>query len=196
VVRLTGSVPIADEEFTLTDRAALMATLMMAILATLWAAVRSKRSWLRSDHARHRPGDHDGHRACRFGRFNVISVAFIPLFVGIGVDFGIQYSVRYRTERHEKRDLMSALTRAGEIMGPPLTLAALATAACFYSFAPTSFAGVAELGFIAGNGMIIAYLSGTLLRYAETDELSEGRDQPIRGADRLVQKTGARSSSD
>src|ERR1044071_7330587 len=42
-VRLTGSVPIADEEFlTLTDRATLMAVLMIsAILATLFAAVRS-----------------------------------------------------------------------------------------------------------------------------------------------------------
>ena len=33
------------------------------------------------------------------GTLNVISVAFIPLFVGIGVDFGIQYCVRYRAER-------------------------------------------------------------------------------------------------
>ena len=166
-VRLTGSVPIADEEFlTLTDRAVLMVTLMMsAILATLWAAVRSAKivaAILITLFAGLAITTAIG--LAVVGRFNVISVAFIPLFVGIGVDFGIQYSVRYRAERHEKRELMPALTRAGEIMGPPLTLAALATAACFYSFAPTSFAGVAELGFIAGNGMIIAYLlSGTLL---------------------------------
>jgi hopanoid biosynthesis associated RND transporter like protein HpnN len=166
-VRLTGSVPIADEEFlTLTDRAVLMTTLMMsAILTTLWAAVRSAKivaailitlfTGLAITTAM---------GLAVVGRFNVISVAFIPLFVGIGVDFGIQYAVRYRTERREHNDLMRGLTRAGEIMGPPLTLAALATAACFYSFVPTSFAGVAELGFVAGNGMIVAYLlSGTLL---------------------------------
>ena len=29
-----------------------------------------------------------------FHRFNLISVAFIPLFVGLGIDFGIQFSVR------------------------------------------------------------------------------------------------------
>ena len=34
-----------------------------------------------------------------FHRFNVISVAFIPLFVGLGIDIGIQFSVRYRAER-------------------------------------------------------------------------------------------------
>ena len=196
-VRLTGSVPIADEEFlTLTDRAALMATLMIsAILATLWAAVRSAKivaAILITLFAGLAITTAIGLAAV--GRFNVISVAFIPLFVGIGVDFGIQYSVRYRTERHEKRDLMHALTRAGEIMGPPLTLAALATAACFYSFAPTSFAGVAELGFVAGNGMIIAYLlSGTLLPALlklmhPKGEAGEIGIAHLAGADRLVHK--------
>jgi hopanoid biosynthesis associated RND transporter like protein HpnN len=196
-VRLTGSVPITDEEFlTLTDRAALMATLMMsAILATLWAAVRSAKivaailiTLLTGLAITTAIG------LAAVGRFNVISVAFIPLFVGIGVDFGIQYSVRYRAERHQKRDLIPALTQAGAIMGPPLTLAALATAACFYSFAPTSFAGVAELGFIAGNGMIIAYLlSGTLLPALlklmhPKGEAGEIGIAQLAGADRFVHK--------
>jgi hopanoid biosynthesis associated RND transporter like protein HpnN len=196
-VRLTGSVPITDEEFlTLTDRAALMATLMMsAILATLWAAVRSAKivaAILITLFIGLAITTAIGLAAV--GRFNVISVAFIPLFVGIGVDFGIQYSVRYRAERHEKRDLIPALTQAGAIMGPPLTLAALATAACFYSFAPTSFAGVAELGFIAGNGMIIAYLlSGTLLPALlklmhPRGEAGEIGIAQLAGADRFVYK--------
>jgi predicted RND superfamily exporter protein len=33
------------------------------------------------------------------GRLNLISVAFIPLFVGLGVDFGIQICVRFNAER-------------------------------------------------------------------------------------------------
>ena len=39
------------------------------------------------------------------GSLNPISVAFAVLFVGIGVDFGIQYSVRYREERYRDNDL-------------------------------------------------------------------------------------------
>jgi hypothetical protein len=98
------------------------------------------------------------------GTFNVISVAFVPLFVGIGVDFGIQYTVRYRAERHALGDLEPALIQAGKSMGPSLALAAMATAACFYSFVPTDYSGLAELGLIAGSGMIIAFLlSGTML---------------------------------
>jgi hypothetical protein len=166
-LRLTGPVPIADEEFlSLTDRAVLMAVLMMsAILLTLWAAVRSAKivaAILITLFAGLAITTAIGLAA--IGQFNVISVAFIPLFVGIGVDFGIQYSVRFRAERLEHRGLEPGLMQAGAIMGPPLTLAATATAACFYSFMPTSFSGVAELGFIAGNGMLIAYvLNGTLL---------------------------------
>ena len=35
------------------------------------------------------------------GALNMISVAFAVLFVGLGVDFGIQFCVRYRAERHD-----------------------------------------------------------------------------------------------
>jgi hypothetical protein len=65
------------------------------------------------------------------GAFNPISVAFAVLFVGVGADFAIQYSVRYRAQRHEKVDLKSALVGAARLVGAPLTLAALAAAADF-----------------------------------------------------------------
>jgi hopanoid biosynthesis associated RND transporter like protein HpnN len=91
------------------------------------------------------------------GAFNLISVYFAVLFVGIGLDFGIQYSVRYRAERHEIGDLKQAVRHAGFYVGAPLTLAGFATAAGFLSFLPTDYRGVSELGLIAGCGMLIAY---------------------------------------
>jgi hopanoid biosynthesis associated RND transporter like protein HpnN len=97
------------------------------------------------------------------GTLNLISVYFAVLFVGIGVDFGIQFSVRYRAERHEVNDLETALRRAGKFVGVPLTLAAAATAAGFFSFLPTNYRGVSELGFIAGFGMLIALASSITL---------------------------------
>ena len=96
--------------------------------------------------------------------FNIISIAFVALFVGIGVDFGIQFCVRYRHERFVVHDLQQALICAGRSVGTPLALAAAATAAGFFSFLPTSYVGVAELGLVAGIGMIVAFvLSITLL---------------------------------
>ena len=44
------------------------------------------------------------------GALNMISVAFAVLFVGIGVDFAIQFSVRYRAERHDVPELRPALS--------------------------------------------------------------------------------------
>src|ERR1700685_1859232 len=92
------------------------------------------------------------------GAFNLISIAFFVLFVGLGVDFGIQFSLRCRSERHEQNDLRGALRSAARKVGAPLTLAAAATAVGFFSFIPTDYKGLSELGLIAGCGMLIAFL--------------------------------------
>ncbi len=97
------------------------------------------------------------------GALNVISVAFFVLFVGLGVDFGLQFSVRYRAERHEYGALRPALRSAARKAGVPLALAAAATAVGFSSFMPTSYRGLSELGQIAGGGMIIAFLTSITL---------------------------------
>ncbi|MEI9995461.1 MAG: MMPL family transporter [Rhizomicrobium sp.] len=165
-VRLTGPVPLSDEEFaTLAERAALMGLAMMAaVLATLWLAVRSFKiiacilltlvAGLAITMALGLAVAHV---------FNIISIAFVALFVGLGVDFGIQFCVRYRYERFVGNDLRKALSCAGRSVGMPLALAAGATAAGFFSFVPTDYAGVAQLGEVAGIGMIVAFTLGITL---------------------------------
>lgn len=160
-IRLTGPVPLSDEEFaTLAERADLMGVLMMlAVTLTLWLAVKSFRiifcilvalvTGLALTMAL---------GLAAVGVFNIISIAFVALFVGLGVDFGIQFCVRYRAERRGAGDLDTALIRAGRGVGTPLALAAAATAAGFFSFLPTNYIGVAELGLIAGIGMIVAFI--------------------------------------
>jgi len=160
-VRLTGPVPLADEEFaTITDRVTLMVTAMMAgVLLTLWLALKSFRlifAILVTLFAG--LGITMGFGLALVGVFNIISIAFIALFVGLGVDFGIQFAVRYRHERHHEDQLATALEQTGRGVGIPLALAAAATAAGFFSFLPTTYTGVAELGKVAGLGMVVAFL--------------------------------------
>jgi hopanoid biosynthesis associated RND transporter like protein HpnN len=93
------------------------------------------------------------------GSFNLLSVAFAVLFVGLGVDFGIQFSVRYRSERFKDDNLPAALAMAAHHVAVPLSLAAMATAAGFMSFLPTDYLGLSELGQIAGVGMLVAFFS-------------------------------------
>ena len=165
-LRLTGPVPLADEEFaTIKQNAALNATVtIVVVLFILWMALR----WARIIFAvfvnlavglsiTAAVG------LLMVGTLNLISVYFAVLFVGLGVDFGLQYSVRYRAERHDVDDLHAALLQAGRRAGAPLTLAALATAAGFLSFLPTAYRGVSELGLIAGVGMLIAFLTSVTL---------------------------------
>jgi hopanoid biosynthesis associated RND transporter like protein HpnN len=166
-VRLTGPVPLQDEEFaTLGQGAGLIATLAIsAIVIMLWFATRSVRliaAVLITTIIGLVSAAAVG--LAIFHRFNVISVAFIPLFVGLGIDFGIQFSVRFRAEHRDGVGVGGALDAAGAGMGRSLALAATAIASGFLAFAPTDYVGVSQLGVIAGCGMFIALLlSLTLL---------------------------------
>ena len=165
-VRLTGPVAIADEEFgSLADGAALNSVLtVVAVLIILWLALRSGKiifAVVTSLFAGLAITSALG--LAMVGALNLISVAFAVLFVGIGVDFGIQFAVRYRRERHLNNDLDAALATAASATAKPLLLAAAATAAGFYAFLPTEYIGVSELGLIAGTGMIVAYLTSVTL---------------------------------
>jgi uncharacterized protein len=166
-VRLTGAVPLQDEEFaTLAERVVLIACLAGgAIILMLWFAVRSP--WLiASILATTLVGlvMATALGLALFHRFNVISVAFIPLFVGMGIDFGIQFSVRYRAERGAASDVGVALEATGRTMGKSLTLAAAAIGVGFLAFTPTAYYGVSQLGMIAGLGLLAALaLNLTLL---------------------------------
>ena len=165
-IRLTGPVPLADEEFgTLAEGALLNASVMMfAIVVLLWIALRSLRlvaAILLSLAVGLFVTAAIGLLA--FGAFNLISVAFAVLFVGLGVDFCIQFCVCYRAKRYATGELYLALRDAGGEVGGALALAAASTAAGFYAFLPTEYRGVSELGAIAGTGMIVAFVASITL---------------------------------
>lgn len=166
-VRTTGEVPLADEEFaTLEENIGWVGAVMaLAMLVTLWFAVRSAKTVaaiLVTIVAGLIVTTALGLLAV--GALNLISVAFIPLFVGLGVDFGIQIAVRFNAERLDGSATGPALERAATALGAPLALAAGAVFLGFGAFLPTDYVGIAELGIIAGLGMLVAlFASVTLL---------------------------------
>jgi uncharacterized protein len=174
-LRLTGPVPMADDEFaTIKENAGLNATVTVVIvLFILWMALR----WFRIIFAVFASlvvglAVTAALGMLMVGTLNLISVYFAVLFVGLGVDFGLQFSVRYRAERHEVDNVHEALLQSGRRAGAPLTLAALATAAGFLSFLPTDYKGVSELGLIAGVGMLIAFFTSITLLPAMLSRLN------------------------
>ena len=159
-VRITGQVPIDDDEFsTVADGFGLNGAITaVVVLLIIYSALKSIKI-VAAVFATVIVG-----LAITFavglllvGALNLISVAFAVLFVGIGVDFGIQFSVRYKAERYDHPDFDKALAMGAAKVGRPLALAAMATTAGFYAFLPTTYRGVSELGEIAGTGMIIAF---------------------------------------
>jgi hopanoid biosynthesis associated RND transporter like protein HpnN len=159
-VRITGQIPLADEEFATVAQGALAGTLISVALIALWLLL-AVRGWrlivpilltlvlglLLTT----------GFAAMAVGTLNLVSVAFAILFVGIAVDFAIQFSVRYRDSRRRLPDPAAALRDTAHGVGPQILVAGTAVAAGFLAFVPTDFSGVAELGLIAGVGMLVAF---------------------------------------
>ena len=182
-VRLTGPVPIANEEFaTVADGAVLNGIgTVLVVLLILWMALHSPKIILAvfinlfiGLSITTAVG------LMMVGSLNLLSVAFAVLFVGLGVDFGIQYSVRYRSERFKSDDLSAALVQAAERSAVPLSLAAMATAAGFLLVPPTDYKGVSELGEIAGVGMLVAFLSSITVLPALLSLLNPpGEKEPV-----------------
>ena len=90
------------------------------------------------------------------GTLNLISVAFAVLFVGLSVDFGIHFVLRYAEAMRNGIPHEQALCDAIDKLGLTLFVCATSSAIAFYSFLPTDYLGLAQLGLIAGTGMIIA----------------------------------------
>ncbi|TAN06427.1 MAG: RND transporter [Rhodanobacteraceae bacterium] len=160
-VDYTGSIPLSDEQFQSLTAGVLPMVLGSTLLLLIWLTL-ALHSWrlivpvvltlvagliytL-------------GFAALTIGRLNLVSVAFTVLFVGLAVDFGIQFSVRLHARQRSGRRFADAMHATAVKVAAQIGLAALAIACGFLAFAPTKFSGVAELGIIAGVGMLVALL--------------------------------------
>jgi hopanoid biosynthesis associated RND transporter like protein HpnN len=161
-VRLTGPVPIANEEYATVQDGAIVNGIgtVLVVLVILWMALHSSKiifavfvNLFIGLSITTAIG------LMMVGSLNLLSIAFAVLFVGLGVDFGIQFSVRYRSERFKNDNLALALEEAARRAAVPLSLAAMATASGFLCFLPTDYKGISELGEIAGAGMLVAFIT-------------------------------------
>lgn len=97
------------------------------------------------------------------GYFNLISIAFAVLFIGLGIDFAIHFLLRYQEEIEAGKEHMAALAKTADGVGLALSIAAPTTAIAFFAFTPTDYQGLSQLGLISGTGIVIAYISSLTL---------------------------------
>jgi len=97
-----------------------------------------------------------GAGALAIGALNLVSVAFIVLMVGLGIDFAIHVMAHLDEDARLRPD-EDPVRLTGRQLGPALILTATSTSAAFFAFTATDFIGMAQLGLIGGVGVLIAF---------------------------------------
>jgi predicted RND superfamily exporter protein len=97
------------------------------------------------------------------GHFNVLSIAVIPMVLGIGIDFGIQILGRYEEELGLGRTVSQAITASLEHTGVAIITGGSTTAVAFFTLCFNDFIGLAELGVIAGSSMVFCITANLLV---------------------------------
>ncbi len=94
--------------------------------------------------------------ALAFGRINAVSLAFGTILLSIGVDLPIQLYNRLREElvRTPEAPRVALATTLRDLAGPSV-MATIGPAVVFFSCVASSYRGLAELGFLAGVGLLL-----------------------------------------
>ncbi|MEL6197634.1 MAG: MMPL family transporter, partial [Pseudomonadota bacterium] len=99
-----------------------------------------------------------GAAALAVGSLNLISVAFVVLMVGLGIDFAIHFMAHLDEDAGRGLHAQRAIEETARSIGGALVLSAITTSLAFLAFTTTDFIGMAQLGVIGGIGVPIALL--------------------------------------
>lgn len=92
------------------------------------------------------------------GHLNILSSAFAVMLIGMG-DYGVLWVTRFGQERQHGASLPEAIAKTAVSVGPGILTAALTTALAFFATMLADLKAVAELGWIAGCGVLFCALS-------------------------------------
>jgi len=100
-----------------------------------------------------------GYIVLAVGHLNILSSAFGTIVIGLGSDFGVYHIAQYLRLRGEMPSTRAALLETARSVGPGITTGALSTALAFFVIGLTDFPGVAELGIVAGGGILLCWIA-------------------------------------
>jgi len=93
------------------------------------------------------------------GHLNLITSAFISTLVGVGVAYGIHPVSEYELEGAHTGDVVATVRESYRRTGPAIAAAGGTTAVAFLSILLMRFRGFAELGLVAGVGVVLCLIS-------------------------------------
>ena len=89
------------------------------------------------------------------GHLNILTVTFLPMLIGLAIDFGIHLITRFEEELHRGRTEREALEKAMVNTGLGIFTGCFTTAGAFLAMGLTQFKGIQEMGIITGGGMLV-----------------------------------------
>ena len=89
------------------------------------------------------------------GHLNVLTITFVPMLIGLAIDFGVHLITRYEEELRHGRFKRTALMKAMVFTGQGIFTGALTTAGAFIAMILTDFRGIQEMGIICGGGLLL-----------------------------------------
>ena len=92
------------------------------------------------------------------GHLNILTITFLPMLIGLAIDFGVHLVTRYEEELRHGRSEVEALTKAMVFTGQGIFTGALTTAGAFLAMSFTNFKGIQEMGVICGGGLVICLI--------------------------------------
>ena len=92
------------------------------------------------------------------GHLNILTITFVPMLIGLAIDFGVHLITRYEEELRHGKTAEAALTKAMVFTGQGIFTGALTTAGAFLAMYFTNFKGIEEMGLICGGGLMACFI--------------------------------------
>lgn len=96
-----------------------------------------------------------GYTTLVIGHLNILTVTFVPMLVGLAIDFGVHLISRYEEELGRGRPETESMRLAVVFTGQGIFTGCFTTAGAFFAMALTGFRGIREMGVITGGGMLL-----------------------------------------
>src|SRR6266496_3161740 len=89
------------------------------------------------------------------GHLNILTITFLPMLIGLAIDFGVHLVTRYEEELRQGKTEQMALEKAIVYTGQGIFTGCFTTAGAFLAMWLTDFKGIKEMGIISGGGLLI-----------------------------------------
>lgn len=96
-----------------------------------------------------------GYATLVVGHLNILTITFVPMLIGMAIDFGVHLITRFEEELRRGRTVELAMQKAMVNTGLGIFTGAFTTAGAFFAMGITRFKGIQEMGIITGGGMLV-----------------------------------------